>query len=290
MKTTRYLVSGVLLAALALSVAAPIHAEFTGQYIEGDFNLIVLAIIEDPDPVPTAVWEIVREGTSGEILNLEGSQRGDGPPDVYFNSQTGRPVVTWAYRTAGDHDIVINEWMGDGWSENDFITSSTINEVDPRVHVDAAGRAYVVWWTDDLSQEVMLSEREANSQHWTDPLPVTATGRRPSVLRADGQTLVAFERDRDGGGQEIVVATISEGGGIGFQTVATTSRTFPLDVMLHQAGDVLWVDWKHSENAFGYSIRTEEGWTERIRLPWSDKTWVGAEEMRKIVRMEVLAP
>jgi len=123
-----------------------------------------------------------------------------------------------------------------------FLTSGTVDERDPRIHVDATGDVYVVWWEDAEPRSVLMIRRPAGSEWWERPLLVTQSGRRPSVATWDGTVHVAFERDASAGGQELVVAT---GGpsGFSFEVVVWTARTEPFDARLHAAGDRVWVEW-----------------------------------------------
>jgi hypothetical protein len=279
-----------LSAALLLPSPIPSHAEVAGESHDDTFSLLFTGIIEDPDPVPLIQWEPVRETFLGDILNPDGDDRGDGPIDATFHPTTGEPLATWAYQVGSDHDIVVNEWSGDGWGDNVFVTSSPEDEVDPRAHIDEQGRAYLVWWVDEAIQGIYLCIREAGSQVWGLPQLITTPGRRPSVLRHDGNTLIAFERDFGVGSQEVVLAVVADGVGISLDTVALTSRAERLDVMLHRSGDVVGMDWMHAENTFAYSVLTGETWSEEVTVPWRIDTWVSREEARKAVGSEVLSP
>ncbi|MCP3919291.1 MAG: hypothetical protein GY711_27445, partial [bacterium] len=70
-----------------------------------------------------------------------------------------------------------------------------------------------------------------------------------------------------------------------------TPRTERLDVAMHSVAGKLWADWKSSELLFGCSeFVSGSGWSTVIAEPWNDPSWVGAEEVRKAIRAEVLAP
>jgi hypothetical protein len=290
MKTKLLVISGFLSVALLLPSPIPSYAEVAGQAHGDTFSLLYTGIIEDPDPVPLFGWDLVHDVFLGDILNPDGEERGDGPIDASFHPTTGAPIATWAYQTGSDHDIVINEWSGDGWGDNVFVTSGTDDEVDPRVHIDDQERAYLVWWVDDEVQALYLCVREAGSQIWGLPQMITAPGRRPSVIRHNDNVLIAFERDFGVGGQEVVLAVVADGGGVSFDTVALTARTERLDVMLHKSGDVVWMDWMHADATMAYSVLTGETWAEEVTVPWRMDTWVAKEEARKIVRSNVLLP
>ena len=84
--------------------------------------------------------------------------------------------------------------------------------------------------------------------------------------------------------------TLLAGGGSDEVTLATTERVDPLDVVVHESGGVFWADWKQSDELFAYSVRGAEGWSDPVTVPWTDHSWLGEEELRKIIRTEVLLP
>jgi hypothetical protein len=289
MRDIRLLLIGGLLAVLLLSSALPLRAEVSGDSSENSFYIIILGIIEDPDPIPTISWEPVLE-SGGEVLNADGAQRNDGRPDVAYHPETGRPVVTWAYSAGSDHDVAVNEWTGDSWGENTYLTSSAHDELDPRAHVDAFGETYVVWWKSGSTEKIYLVSREAGADLWKNPERVINGGRRPSVVRYGDDIAIAYERDRAGGGQEIAIAYLDADGGVVEELVGETVRTDPLDAMVHYNGGLLWVDWKHSDDEFAYSVLEEAGWSDATTVAWTDHSWVGEEVMRRVIQSEVLFP
>jgi hypothetical protein len=267
-----------------------LRAEYTADISEEVYALLLLAIIEDPDPVPVGFWNPVHEGaTGGDILNFDGADRGDGRPHTAIDPSDQRPLVTWAYKGATDHDIAVSEWGDGSWGETVFLTADPEDELDPRAHIDEAGRAYVVWWRSGQVAKLFLVFRDTGSEVWGYPEAIGYSGRRPSVCTVAEGVLVGFERDRDGGGQEIVLLSMLHDGTTAVEVVAETDRSDPLDVMVHFAAGQLWMDWKHAAGHFAYSVRTDSGWTSPTLLSWDDKSWVGEEEARKITRSEVLA-
>jgi len=231
----------------------------------------------------------VTEAQSGEVLNLQGGSRGDGRPDTAIHPSDSRPLVTWAYGSGDDHDVALAEWADDGWSEIAFLTSSTDDELDPRAYFDAEGRAYVVWWSAGAVEKLFLARREPGSTDWGLPEVITHSGRRPSVCRVQEGLLLAFERDRDGGGQQIVLVSLLLDGTSSVQVVAETDRADPLDVVVHFHADTLWMDRTHGAGEFAYAVHGADGWSVPATLPWDDKSWIGEEEARKVVRGQVLA-
>lgn len=281
----------ILLAAFMLLAVTLAAAELRGTRINDSVYVLILSITEDADPVVS--WEPVAdewECGSGKLLNPAGDARGDGRPDVAIDPVTGWPLVTWAYWAGADYDIAFSEWEGEDWTEIDFITSDIENQLDPRSHIDDAGRVRTVWWEPVQSGKLYLAVREPGEVLWGLPQLLPHSGRRPSVVLDGDSVLVAFEEDGPHATQRVSVLTLLGSGGNQDVTLATTDRVDPLDVMIHEAAGVFWADWKQSDDAFAYSVRTAGGWTAPVTVPWTDHTWVGEEELRRIIQTLVLTP
>jgi hypothetical protein len=258
----------------------------------GTVQIIVLGITEGPDPF--GLWEQVRDIEPERILNVDGAARGDGRPDV-AEPGAGHQIVAWAYRTGTDYDIAVSEWTSDGWSEPEFLSDETTNELDPRVFVREDGTVHVVWWVEE-TERVYIATRTPDSNIWIEPLEVTppaTRGRRPSVAVWEGLLHVAYERTdpTDSSRSEIVVMR-RQGIGAAFyeRVIGEVPRTRPLDVMLHVHESVIWADWKHHSGDFGYSRGWADGWDPIRTTPWLDPSWVGVEETRAKIRSLVLDP
>jgi hypothetical protein len=283
-------VFSLLLAAALLLTVTSTPAEVRGGRNSSTVYVLVLSITEGPDPVVS--WEPIWdwEGGGGKPLNPGGETRGDGRPDVAIDPTTGWPLVSWAYWAGTDYDIAYAEWEGLDWSEVDFITSSVENQLDPRSHIDEAGRVRTVWWEQVQSGKLYLAVREPGEALWTTPQLIHQSGRRPSVVPDGEDLLVAFEEDGPRTTQRVSLLTLLADGGSQEITLATTDRIEPLDVIIHEAGGVFWMEWKHSDEFFAYSVRSAEGWSDPVMVPWTEHSWLGEEELRKIIRTEVLFP
>lgn len=281
---------GVLLAASMVLAAVPISAEIRGGRVNDSIYVLILGIGDSADPI--VCWELVEEweAGSGKPLNPGGDLRGDGRPDLVIDPTTGWPLVTWAYWAGTDYDVAYSEWEGEDWSEIGFITSTIENQLDPRSHIDDTGKVLTVWWEDIQTGRLYLAVRAPGETQWGNAQLIQRSGRRPSVVPDGYDLLVAFEKDGPQGIQKVSVLTLFAGGGSQEQTLASTDRIDPLDVIIHEAQGVYWAEWKHSDDAFAYSVRTVDGWTDPITVPWTDHSWVGEEELRRIIRTEVLTP
>jgi hypothetical protein len=281
---------GVLLVAMFLSGSFILHAESAGNSSEFNFFILILGIIEDPDPIPTITYEQMRDGSHRPLMDAGGGQRNDGRPDEAFDPETGWPVVAWASSSGSDYDIAFAGWTGENWSEIDLLASTPRDELDPRAYIDSFRKTYIIWWTAGSPNKVFLTSRAGGAIDWKDQVEVASNARRPSVVTHDDRIVVAFERDLAGGGQEVIVAFLAEDGGIATERLATTTRSDRLDAVVHSSGEILWVDWKNSETEFAYSIRGEAGWSDPAVLTWTDRSRTGEEIMRRLIKVEVLSP
>lgn len=290
MRNKRTLLAGGLLAILLLSSAVALRAESSGDSTEPGFYIIILGIIEDPDPIPTITCEYVLNEDGDDSLSVNGSQRSGGRPDTAYDPETGSPVVTWTSNAGGDSDVAVNEWTGDSWSETTHVSSSVFDDLDPRAHIDLFGTTYIVWWKNGSTEKIYLVSRGAGAASWKNPEMMVNGGRRPSVVRHGDNIAIAYERDRAGGGQEVAIAYFDTDGGTFGEVVGETARTGPLDAVVHTSGQLLWVDWKHSEAEFAYSVLGEGGWSDAVAVAWTDHSLDGERVVRRMIQGEVLSP
>jgi len=293
---------GVASILLLCSVPFATRAEVAADRNRDVVSTIVVGVIVD-DPNPIGLWFQHRANTDSRILNPDGDPRGDGRPDLFFGP-SGRPTVAWAYNLGTDHDIAFSQWNADAWSTIEFVTASTDDERDPRIFVEPDGTLHVVWWTAGAIDRVYLQSRQwdADLALWTPPVQVSAdthSARRPSVVVHQGQLLIAYERSFATGeagepvpvNQEIIVATrASAGDAFSYATVVSTTNLERLDPILHRERGQVWLDWIHDFEFFGCSERRNASWSPLVLEPRLDDSWLGEEQVRRIIRRDVLGP
>ena len=290
MRTTRFLLPICLVLLLLTSPGSGPRAEVNAGSGSSTYCLIV-GITEGPDPIPHSMWDPILEQPVDETLNPGGLARGDGRPDINVDPTNGWPRAVWAYNAGNDFDIALSEWMGQAWRhEPEFLTASTIDEVDPRIFIDDEASLYVVWWEDEAVKRVVLTTRPVGASEWTDSVVVAEPGRRPSVAVHAGELIVAYERDSPSGGQQVVYATEDGSGGFQAKVIAETARTEPLDIVLHSVGGRLWMEWKHGDFLFAHSEWSGGAWIAPETKPWTDRSWLGQEMVRRLIRSDLLAP
>ena len=253
--------------------------------------MLILGIIEGPDPIPQILWEPVRTDVDPKLfLNPSGASRGDGRPDVAIDAVSNSPHVVWAYHNGSSHDIAYSRWTGDEWLPTELLTSGSANEIDPRIFVDE-NTIYVVWW-ETGSEKVWLVTRPRDGE-WQPSESVSQalqTGMRPSVVSWQGTVLVAAEEDDGLGGKLILLSTRQGQGVYATETVGSVSADHDLDVVLHAEQGKLWLDWRHSDVEFAYSEFLGSSWAGLETLPWADQSWLALEEVRLCIRALVFTP
>ncbi len=273
----------VVLAAVVLLAwgTGEIGAEVSAQQHETGAYVMVLGVIEGPDPIPQIIWEPIREGGEFIVLNPEGADRGDGRPDFDFYGSF--PVAVWSYSTGADHDIAFTRWNGETWDPLEFLTTDLSDDLDPRVYVDSGGTIHVVWWVPGTPGSI--HHVSGTPGNWGTPVSLAAAGQRPSVGDFGGNLAIAYERPT-AEAQEIIVTTL--GGHAPDQDVATIQRPERLDPVLHHEAGHTWVAWKHSELQLGYSEWIGGTWTVPSLVSCSNSSWIAEQNAREAVRQAVL--
>jgi hypothetical protein len=179
------------------------------------------------------------------------------PPDLELNPVTG------------DIESVDTAWVDSQWDvrhvddpgQGEFpivsiLTTSSLNDLGPRIAIDASGDSWVVWWRDAASDEVLYRMREVDTYSWSTETKISGAGESSwhCAIVHDGQSpWVAYE---------IAEATQSRvavnGGGDdpepfpGRTILATTTFDGDLDVDVHAESGHLWVTWNHSAQDVGW--------------------------------------
>ncbi len=258
-----------------------IPAEVSAQHHEDGTYVLVLGVIEGPDPIPQIIWEPIREGGEFIVLNPEGADRGDGRPDFDFYGSD--PVAVWSYHTGSDHDIAFTRWNGESWDPIEFLTSDLSDDLDPRVYVDSVGTIHVVWWIPGTPGSI--HHVSGTPGNWGTEVAVAAVGQRPSIGDFGGSLAVAYERPTNEA-QEIVVTVLD--GHEPDQGVAMVQRPDRLDPVLNFEAGHTWVAWKHSDQQLGYSEWIGGAWTAPSMVAWPESSWIGEQNAREQVRQAIL--
>jgi hypothetical protein len=260
-----------LLASL-FGLSSSSHAE-VGAGFDAELKLehvILMGAIEDPGLWPSA-WSPIRQSPAGFApLNESGDSRDDGTPDLAIGSSGTTAHAVWALWNGTDYDIALAEWSGGDWSEPEFLTQSAVDDVEPRLNLLDGGGLGVVWWRDGATRSVFYSERGATGPFGPE-IQISEPGDEslhPSVASTGAVTYVAFEEV--GSAQRTVIVEKKTGAGPFVpEVIAITSRQACIDVAVHEAGGIVWVDWIDSDSHMGWSKLTETGWASPSFEPYT---------------------
>ena len=217
---------------------------------------------EDPSPFP-GFWSQIRTHLEAErVLNSDGDTRDDGEPDFTRNRTSGSAEVVWAMNVANIYQVVHSFWTGAAWSSPAPLTSSSDDNLEPRLSVLPSGGLAVAWWRDGATPGVFYAERPGTSGAFGAEIQVTDTGedaRHPSVAVDGNDILVGYE-EIGATFRTVVVQKKTGAGSFSVEIIATTSRQDCLAVEVHQDGGKVWVDWIDSDDHMGWSRMTPGGW------------------------------
>lgn len=242
------------------------HAEVSIDQ-NGRFAGILMINPEDPSPWPE-YWSKFRAHVDDQlVLNQDGDERGDGEPDFMISGSTGTAEVVWAIEQNDVYQIAHSRWSGEAWSAPALLTSSTKDNLDPRLSVDEAGRLRVTWWRES---SVYYRERLPDGSFAAE-LRVSNAGElasHPTIATSPDATFVAYEVES--AGFRSVVVQKDEGGGFSPAVIAITTRQDCLGVDVREASGIVWVSWIDSDTHLGWSKLSASGWTTPSYEPYAD--------------------
>jgi hypothetical protein len=271
--------NGYLLAAV-ISVALFSYVPTSAD----DDCALVAGITEGPDPIPHVVWAPI--DTFFPSIDL-GPGRSDGRPDITEDSE-GNPVITWIRRQGIARNVALLRWDGSAWLPVEFVTSGITERKDPRSQSKSADYFHVVWWVSGAIDRVYHTQGRPGA---FGPARIVAEdARRPSVLQVGMSVYVAYERTTFSGTQEVVVAVRSPGDAYLATPLFAVQRVGPLDIVIHEDGGRIWMDWKSSDTQMSYSTLADGVWSAPEFVSWNDPSWAGSEATRAKIREIVLAP
>ncbi len=191
---------GILLAALAApAVLGPAARAEVAALPDGRGGIAGTIEIFDRDSQPWRFWSVVRTGTDPALgLNPAGDRSLDGPPSVAIDPATWLPEAVWSRWDGEDYEIVWSRFDGAAWTTVStplgpnylFLTDDGMQDLDPRLTIDAAGNRRVAWWIrGGPVDRVVVSALPAGDTQWLAQRVVSDPGVPTS--RPDLQTVLS---------------------------------------------------------------------------------------------------
>ena len=199
------------------------------------------------------------------FFTFAGAALAENLPDSALNQQSGAIEIaypTWSGSNL-DIDYVVNSGNG---LEVFHVTTHPLDDLRPRLAVAPDGDAWIAWWRDDATDQVLIRRRHFAAGIW-DAERVISTGdessRNPAVTYDGTDAWVVYEVDAPGGNTGVVVRiVIDEPDPVGVQVVLAETDFDTPDVKIHSEQGQLWVTWVDSV--------TEVGWS---RYDYQNETW-----------------
>jgi len=254
------------------------------------FYVLIVHIIEDPDPIPQITGPSIPD-VQYVPFDEDGSGRHNPLASMQFSADEMWPLAVTSNNDAADSDIGFYEWNGLSWEQATFQANGPFDELAPRGYAESSGVLHVVYWVDGPVPVVRYISGTSQACHWGQAESVTRQGQsggRPTVAAWQGQVFVGYERPTTGAGQEIVVANRLTRGVFDELVLAHSNSADSAGVVIHVEDGQMWVDWTQSEDQLGYSIYLDGMWGTPQAVPLPDDSGESVEGARSIIRELVL--
>jgi hypothetical protein len=289
MRGTRDRVVVILLALTLLSwTSAHTAPRPAGQEFKS--YVVLVEIIEDPDPIPQGTDPLQVPKVS--YVPLPTGSGSDVLAGLVFDPDEMWPLAVAAYLDGTRPAVEFGVWTGARWEAVPVSAEAEPRGArEPRGFAGGDGTLHVVWWIPGAIDSVKYAGGLSHGATWTAREPVTRpgeAGRRPTVAAFQGLVFAAYERPATGA-LEVVVAVRDIGGAWRSELVTTTRRTERIDTLLHVEGGRMWLDWRHSDAEVGWSQLVDGVWGAPAALPiGGDADDEDVEAARELVRQTVL--
>jgi len=253
---------------LVLATLPSVLAEIAVDGEGGTTQLVQITGRQDgPDPWPSfgairLFVPLIR------MANPQGDVFGDRTPDMTVHLGFGvAPAVVYSAWDGLDFEIAYTEWNGSAWTSPVLLTSNTVNDRDPKIELDAAGRPVLTWWRDG-SPATVWSARRLPSGAWETESRVSSpveNAHTPSIaLLPDGRMRFAYETSA--AGKAIVITRDDRVNPTDpplymTEIVAMTPFTGATQPVIEMRGSTPWVSWIHSDTQVGWSELHQGSWT-----------------------------
>lgn len=179
------------------------------------------------------------------------------PPDSEVNKESGYIETADPFLDGTNRNIRYVIDRGRGLTPHiTTIADHALDDRHPQLTISADGDAWVVWWRDASTDEVLMRHRDFATGSWSDEARLsesTESSRYPALAYDGVNPWVAFEFDY---GQETSIGVsmiIDDPDPVGIRTeVAGTDFAGSVDVMVLAESGKLWVTWVDSSTHVGW--------------------------------------
>jgi hypothetical protein len=178
------------------------------------------------------------------------------PPDSKVNPQSGFIETVDSVQVGSSWEIRHTLTPPQGPQLVTLLSSSALEDRDPRLAVSPAGDVWVVWWRDAAADQVLVRKRAYATGTWATEWQVSdasETSRHPRIAYHGSEAWVAYLVQCDGS------AAIAVTGGDGPDPwpsrtiVGTSTYAGDLDPTISAESSHLWITWVDSSSTVAWS-------------------------------------
>ena len=157
------------------------------------------------------------------------------------------------------------------WSETNFDIRYVVNpgrnattfdlavhpadDLRPRLAIGPNGDAWVVWWRDLATPQILLRTHDYASDTWSVEAVAGLPGRNPDIAFDGTRAWIAYEATDSAGTVVTLDALDDTPDPVSLtSSVATTTYQGQMDLQLHVKAGRLWVTWIDSDSEIGWSL------------------------------------
>jgi hypothetical protein len=208
------------------------------------------------------------------------------PPDSKVNPQSGFIETVDSVQVGSSWEIRHTLTPPQGRQLVTLLSSSALEDRDPRLAVSPAGDVWVVWWRDAAADQVLVRKRAYATGTWATEWQVSdasETSRHPRIAYHGSEAWVAYLVQCDGS------AAIAVTGGDGPDPwpsrtiVGTSTYAGDLDPTISAESSHLWITWVDSGSTVAwtqYDDATEAWSTVQSESYASDSVPAARERIR----------
>jgi len=172
------------------------------------------------------------------------------PPDARVNLQSGMIEISDPVWAGDNYDIRYVVTSGEMIQASD-VTTHPADDLRPRMAIAPNGDAYVVWWRDVATTQVLVRRHNHADGTWSAESVLNSAdvpGRNPEIVHDGSDVWVAFVEQA--ALETIIRVSAIEDSPDPFGVVADVASTDfdgDIDLAIHAASGHLWITWTDSD-------------------------------------------